>query len=501
MQRVDVRRAVTAAVTLAVLGLSACGGGGSDAGTTGPTALAASSTLAQRCATPRSTDLPGTIDIEKAWLRSWIDETYLWYRDVQALSAGTLNPAGYATAIDYFDALRSPAITASGKPKDAFHFTEDTAAWLAESQSGIAYGYGALLDLPSTTPPRSAVVVSTQAGLQASAAGIVRGTQILAVDGVDLVNDSTDAGIDALNAGLFPSGASTHTFTVLDPGATGSRSVTLTASAVTDTPVSNVKTLPAPNQSVGYLQFDAHIATAEGLLINAINQLKTAGITDLVLDLRYNGGGYLDIASELAYMIAGPAQTDGLAFERFSFNDKNPFQATAAQATTPFHTTAQGFSVASGQPLPWLGLSRVFVIATGGTCSASEAVINGLRGVGVEVILIGGTTCGKPYGFFPQDNCSTTYFSIQFQSVNALGFGDYADGFTPTCTGSDDYAHALGDPAEGLLAVALGRRDTGTCAAVSAASRARPQAASASAHGGPALQRPPARTNRIYRGS
>jgi hypothetical protein len=73
----------------------------------------------------------------------------------------------------------------------------------------------------------------------------------------------------------------------------------------------------------------------------------------------------------------------------------------------------------------------VFVLTSADTCSASESIVNGLRGAGVTVHLVGSTTCGKPYGFYPQDNCGTTYFAIQFQGVNFLGFGDYADGFTP----------------------------------------------------------------------
>jgi hypothetical protein len=96
-------------------------------------------------------------------------------------------------------------------------------------------------------------------------------------------------------------------------------------------------------------------------------------------------------------------------------------------------------------------------------------VINSLRGVDVQVDLIGGQTCGKPYGFTPVDNCGTTYFTIQFHSVNAKGFGDYADGFAPTCNVADDMAHALGDPAEGLLAAALSYRATNTCPAATAA--------------------------------
>ncbi len=191
----------------------------------------------------------------------------------------------------------------------------------------------------------------------------------------------------------------------------------------------NVKTLPAPNNMVGYMLFNDHIATAESELIAAINNCKAANITDLVLDIRYNGGGYLDIASELAYMIGGSAITPGAYFERLQFNDRNPFNPV----TTPFHTTSQNFDVPAGQALPTLNLSRVYVLTTADTCSASEAIVNGLRGAGVAVNLIGGTTCGKPYGFYPRDNCSTTYFTIQFKGVNNAGFGDYPEGFTPTC--------------------------------------------------------------------
>src|SRR3546814_10855822 len=122
----------------------------------------------------------------------------------------------------------------------------------------------------------------------------------------------------------------------------------------------------------------------------------------------------------------------GKLFERLSYNDKNPL-AGSSDATTGFHSSAVGFdpSVSEGSDLPTLNLGRVFVLAGPGTCSASEAVVNGLRGVDVDVVLVGDTTCGKPYGFYPEDNCGLTYFAIEFQGINAKGFGDYADGFTP----------------------------------------------------------------------
>jgi carboxyl-terminal processing protease len=135
--------------------------------------------------------------------------------------------------------------------------------------------------------------------------------------------------------------------------------------------------------------------------------------------------------------------------------------------------------------LPRLALPRAFVLTTGGTCSASEAVINGLRGVGVEVVIIGDTTCGKPYGFSRRDNCGVAYFPIEFQGVNALGFGDYAGGFAPTCALPDDFDHALGAPNERLLSAALKYVDTGSCPAPGASAPMSSRVMSATRHGAP----------------
>ncbi len=507
-------RLLTAALAVgATVLLASCGGGGGgdDDNTTPGSGLLPSSTYAQKCAAPRAPgtvdpftgraygDVPGTLTDEKLFLRSWIDETYLWYRDVAALSAATLDPANYSTPQSYFAALKTPATTASGKAKDQFHFTYSTPTWVALATSGASYGYGFQIALLSATPPRRAVVAYTDPGTPAATAGVARGDAVLTVDGADLANGSDVA---TLNAGLFPSATGSHTFTFRRVD-NSTYSVTLNAATVVSTPVQNVKTLPAPNGNVGYLTFNDHIATAEQQLVNAVNTLNAAnggaGITDLVLDLRYNGGGYLDIAAELAYMIAGPTQTGGKFFERLQFNDKNPFGLSTAQSTTDFHSTGQGFSVSSGTALPTLRtpLTRVYVLTSGDTCSASEAVINGLRGAGVTVNTIGGTTCGKPYGFYPRDNCNTTYFSIQFKGVNYLGYGDYADGFTPTCSVADDYTKPLGDPAENQLEVALGLRNTGSCTAPVTKTAA---AAKLALTGSPAsLVRSALRENRFYK--
>ncbi len=478
--------------SLALVSLAACdsasksfGGLGPGEGWT-PGAFLDAGTFASQCAAPRAgvdpatgqpyPDIQGTTTDENNFLRSLSDDTYLWYNEIT-----DRDPGLYAT-LPYFDLLKTEATTASGEPKDKFHFTYPSDEWFDLIQSGVSAGYGAQFVLIAAAPPRQIVVAYTEPNSPATdpAVNLARGAELLVADGVDVINANTQADVDILNAALFPSQpGETHTFTVRDLGGT-QRNISITSANVTSTPVQNVGTIPTATGDVGYMQFNDHLATAESGLIAAVNQLSAAGITDLIVDLRYNGGGYLDIASEFAYMIAGAVPTAGQVFEDLRFNDKHPTTNPVtgqALSPTPFHTTTQGFDVAAGQPLPTLDLSRVFVLTGPNTCSASESIMNSLEGVDVEVFQIGSTTCGKPYGFYAIDNCGTTYFTIQFKGENAKGFGDYTDGFSaanqtgtvgtivPGCSVADDFTRALGDPAESRLAAALAYRDSPTCPA------------------------------------
>ncbi len=498
--------------------LAACGGDGG----TGPWksgVFQPSAKFANQCASPRKgvdpttgrpfSDVAGSTLAENNFLRSWTNELYLWYREVP-----DLDPASYQTP-NYFDLLKTSATTPSGNPKDRFHFTYPTEQWVMLSQSGVEAGYGAQWLLLSSRPPRKVVVAYTQPNSPATTApaNLARGAQVLTVDGVDVINARDGASVDTLNAGLFPAAAGeSHTFSVLDLGATTPRTISMVSANVTSTPVQNVLTFRTGAGTVGYMLFNDHIATSEQLLVDAFRQLAEANVNDLVLDVRYNGGGFLDIASEVAYMIAGPARTTGRTFEKTIFNDKYPTKdPVTGEALTPvpFFAASQGFSGPSGQLLPTLGLPRVAVLTSSNTCSASESIINGLRGVGVEVIAIGSTTCGKPYGFYPQDNCGTTYFSIELQGVNDQGFGDYSDGFSPAntvpaagvpvpgCSVGDDFGHALGDPSEAQLAAGLGYLQNQSCPGVAAAGAA--AEARAASTGEALLHRSPWRENRIFR--
>ena len=427
-------------------------------------------TFADLCQVPRpdSVDRRGTTLDENNWLRSWSNDTYLWYDEIE-----DRDPACCATRA-YFDLLKTTAKTPSGMDRDRFHFTYDTAQWIALSQSGVSAGYGARFVVLEGRVPRDIRVAYTEPNTPAAAplVALNRGTRILEIDGVD-VRAGND--VDTLNAGLSPAVGETHEFLVQDPGG-APRSVVMEAAVITQDPVQHIGVLPTATGPVGYLLFNDHIATAEAQLVDAMQSFQNSDISDLVLDLRYNGGGRLSIANRLASMIAGGA-AQGQTFEELQFNDKHRvFNPVTRQRLEPYRFESTS---SDGVRLPSLDLKRLFVLTGPRTCSASESIINGLRGIDLDVVLIGDTTCGKPYGFYPTDNCGTTYFTIQIKGVNAKGFGDFTDGFSPAnalgpkgtevpgCAVFDDFDHQFGDPEEARLQAALQYRIDGECPAPS----------------------------------
>ena len=214
------------------------------------------------------------------------------------------------------------------------------------------------------------------------------------------------------------------------------------------------------------MQFNDHLPTAEQDLIDAFASFRSQNVADLVLDLRYNGGGSLAIASEVAYMIAGNVPTAGQPFERLVFNDKHtainpvtggaltpvPFyqhvehESTAADAESVTRLRADGLDDVLGQRIDHQRTARR-------ERASHPDRLDDLR---------------QTYGFYPEDNCGTTYFTIQMKGVNAAGFGDYGDGFSPNNTAgrrrrapargapcATTSARPLGNPAEERFAAAL----------------------------------------------
>ena len=460
--------------------LTGCGGGGSD-NATNPTTDNSGWTSGVFASSGQFKGQCQAIN-EKNWLRSWSNETYLWYDEII-----DTNPALTSGVIDYFNTLKTEQLTESGAKKDNFHFSLPTDEWQRQNQSGLSFGYGFNIKIIAGSAPRQAVVSYTEPNTPASNQNIIRGFELLEVDGVDFINTTSSSEVGIINAGLFPEQTGKVTeFVFRDISTNENRTVTLTSQNIESQPVMNVRTDLVAGD-VGYFQFNSHNAIAETQLYNAFNQLAASSIKDLVIDVRYNGGGLLQMASQVGYMVGG-SNTQGKIFERTIFNDKYPnTNPVTGQALTPMPFTNRfvGFennsAIVAGTPLPTLNLERVFVLTTSSTCSASEAIINGLRGADVEIIQIGAGTCGKPYGFYPTDNCDTTYFTIQFTGENNKGFGEYSDGFAPQntiddarqpvriagCAVADDFTKRLGDASESLLSTALSYRENGSCPAPS----------------------------------
>ncbi|QLG88635.1 peptidase S41 [Chitinibacter bivalviorum] len=460
--------AQTSVAILSTAVLVGCGGGGSTtlAGSSTP-APSSTPSASQMCAAnnPYRHDVAdhqiGTLNDEKSWVKNYVNDAYLWYQDIPAVDANASkysdNNDVYGSLDNYFQALKSPLITASGAKKDKFSFTYPTKKWQQLFASGGGFGYGIQWKQSRTTAPWQLQVAYVTPNSPAEKAGIQRGDTLKMIDGL-IVDGSNPALQEQVDALLSPSNSIAHNLVITRTGSSD-RTVSLSADNISLTPVLLSKTFSNNNSQIAYLVFNEHIATAEQGLNTAIAQFKSANVDTLVLDLRYNGGGYLYIASMLSYMIAGPAATTNKIFEQSVYNNKRAAETTKDKVgfiNTSCLPDASGYCT-KYEALPTLNLKKVFILTSASTCSASESIINGLRGVDVDVQIIGNTTCGKPYGFYGKSNCGISYFPMEFQGFNNKGFGDFADGFTPTCQANDDLSKPLGDITEGMLAAALYR--------------------------------------------
>jgi carboxyl-terminal processing protease len=443
--------------------LASCGGGGGNPGvcTGGPATCAVASSSASASyssvdfsplASAESAANVCTLEGQKRFSRYLLNDYYLWYDEVRSVDA-----RNYSSASAYFYSLLTETPDANNLPKDRFSFVVSTTD--AESLvTGVNVGYGVTWKEDSAKKIRVAFV---EPNSPAAAAGMARGGQL----------ESITSGETARV--WYPNTANASvSFTYRDTPASALRSITLNAVTVVEDVVPIVKTVTSPlGRKVGYIDFHGFSAGAQDKLIEAVTTLKSAAVQDLVLDLRYNGGGYVFIAQSLASMIAG-ASSDGKTLEQLRFNNKRSDETSASVYkfinSVAFADQVAAPKYAKGTALPRLNLSKVYILSSGDSCSASEAVINGLRGIDVDVVLVGSSTCGKPYGFSEIDNCGLAYFAIEFDGVNAKGVGGYTAGFAARCPASDDFEHKLGDVAERKLSIALQHADSGICATASA---------------------------------
>ncbi len=207
-------------------------------------------------------------------------------------------------------------------------------------------------------------------------------------------------------------------------------------------------------QKIGYLVFNEFIGDAWEELDTVFTYFLQEQIDELILDLRYNPGGYIAIAQHLSELIAGDALKDGL-FTEYVHNDKY----SAWDYSAFYATTADS-----------LNLDRVVIITSGRTCSASETVIRSLQPF-IDVVLIGDTTCGKPVGMYGYELLDKYIMPIEFKLKYADGGEDYFDGIDPTCPAEDDLEKQFGDTQEDSLKNALEYLQSGACPSNALSSR------------------------------
>jgi carboxyl-terminal processing protease len=413
--------------------LQACGGGGSasDPAPEEPSSEACS------------------VSAQRESLRTYMNEQYYWYTQLAA-------PNDAASTLDaYFQSMLH-------RPLDRYSYTESTASYNQLFVEGrrIGYGYAMVWGDAARTVLR---VRNVEPASPVARAGLVRGDVVISVDGFT-PQDIAAGRVPVVDTVGVPRRL------VVRTGAGPERVIDVASEDFPLTPVSKTAMFDIVRDGapvkVGYMAYNQFVSYSKGSLAGEFSQFANAGVRELILDLRYNGGGSVAVSRDLASMVSGSRAVDQLyAYLRFN----------AKQANKTQHVRFNSGDLGFGAPFPD-GLPRLVVITSGGTASASELLINGLRPF-MDVVLVGDTTYGKPYGFIPRDNCGLTYNAVQFESLNSQGIGGYTAGFAPTCPVPDDLDHQLGDAGEARVRVALDYLTTGQCSTSTALGAAKPKPA------------------------
>lgn len=362
-------------------------------------------------------------------------EFYYWYNKPEAVGVTTSNKDNYSDPYELLEAMRY-------KERDRWSFVADYDEFNAEMQ-GEFVGHGFRIGVDKTGKARIAMIYKNS-NLYTN--GVRRGWIIKTINGVDpapilIANDAAAYNnlVGASTAGI------TNVFVFTKPDGTDITIPTTKSSFIVNT-VLVYDTLHLKSGIAGHLVFESFITPSSAELATAFAYFKANNVKDLVLDLRYNTGGYLDIARNLASYIAGDG-VQGNVFANMQYNDKNQNE----NYVFSFKTTAYS-----------LALTRLMVITTRSTASASEAVMNGLKPY-VNVVSFGDTTNGKPTGMNGWPIGEKYYmWPVTFKMVNAQNQGDYFDGIFPAKLSSDDITHDFSDRNEACLKEAIYYLENGT---------------------------------------
>jgi carboxyl-terminal processing protease len=452
------RKPVGAVLSLVAL-LSGCGGGGGGSGSVNtPTPTGSVGTTPAPSPTP--TAVAGcSLRERQDWVAAQMREWYLFPETLPA----NLDPTPYTNVSDYLDALTA---TARSQRRDRY-FTYLTSIKEEDAYyaSGATAGFGVRLALDGSN---RLFVTEAFEGAPAAGAGLQRGTEIQAI-GTSEANLQTvqailaNGGGDGLTNALGPDTAGTsRTMRISD--ANGTRVVTVAKAdyALPALSANSGTVIDNGGQPVGYINLRSFISTADPALRSAFARYKAAGVTNFVIDLRYNGGGLVNIAELMGDLLGGNRS-------RSDVFDYMTFRPEKASENSTHLFTPQPESVAP---------TRIAFIGSGGTASASELVINGmipyLHG---NVALVGSNTYGKPVGQIALDlaKCDDRLRVIAFALENSAHQGSYFDGLASkveaSCRAADDIGHPMGDPAESSTQAALAFLGGRSCTPITASAQ------------------------------
>lgn len=377
------------------------------------------------------------LDAARAW--------YLWNDRLPA----SVSLADFATPNAVMTHLMSfSPVGGDGSPVDRYSGVGSAAADQQFFGEGRYQGFGFS---PRLEPPDDLRLLRVFANSPAGAAELARGQRILRLDGRAIAEIEAAEGVFAVLD------KQTVEFTIRDTD--GSEFVVpITQGIVTIDPVPQWRLIPrAGTTPVGYFEFAQFISTADPVFDTLFAQFAASDVSDVIIDLRYNGGGVVTTANLLGDYLGG------LVAENLLFSDTR-FNADRAANNILEFFDRLGHSIS---------LSRLVIIASAGTASASELIANGLA-PHVEVVIVGDTTLGKPIGQAGFEFCGNILRITAFQIFNADGYGDYFDGLPVDCAAPDDLDVAVGADSDPNIVAAIRYLDTGACPPAAVAGMAKP---------------------------
>lgn len=344
-----------------------------------------------------------------------MEDIYLWYEELPRINA-----TQFASQEELLDALRF-------EPLDRFSFINPA----AEEEAFFGFGEFVGFGFRSSASDQVQVVSDVFENSPAEAGGLVRGTTILAVDGVPIaeVLEQPDGFSGALGEAEI---GVTVNLEFRNPDGQ-LRQEDFTKEVVAIPPVSAARVFQLDGQATGYLVFRNFVEPGVPALDAVFDDFRRAGVTQLIVDLRYNGGGLVSVLEHFADLL-GSRIAPGALFAQYRYNDKN-------------RDRNRSFFFEDLPPGGALDLQKVVFISTPSTASASEMLINGMPPY-VNTATVGGPTFGKPVGQLGFRICENIFRPVSFETVNALGEGDYFDGIPATCPAEDSLDFGFGEAGE-----------------------------------------------------